>query len=85
MAQAARQAARIGSEELLGGLSVQELGVEQRLQHGRDHHLVVGIESAHDVRDIQGGEQDALAGLGQIEGASRGEGGVQPLARRAPG
>ncbi len=80
----ARRAAS-AAEALFGGFPIQEFGVEQRLQHGRDHHIVVGIERADDFRDIQGGAQYVRAGVGQIEGACRREGGAQPLARRDRG
>jgi len=85
LAQATRQVSRVGAEALFGGFPIQELGVEERLEHGRDHHIVVGIERADDFRDIQGGAQYVRAGVGQIEGACRREGGAQPLARRDRG
>ncbi len=34
---------------------VREFLVEQRLQHGGDHHVVVGIESAHDLGHLERG------------------------------
>jgi hypothetical protein len=53
LAQGARQPQRIGAEALFGGFSIQEFGVEQRVQHGRDNHVVVGIEGPHDLSHIQ--------------------------------
>jgi hypothetical protein len=38
---------------LFGGFPIHEFGIEQRLQQGRDHHVIVGIESAHDLGDVQ--------------------------------
>ncbi len=54
LAQVARQASSLGAEALIGRFSIHEFCIEQRLQHGGDDHVVVGIERAHDLCDIQG-------------------------------
>jgi hypothetical protein len=85
LAQAARQPRGVRAELLVGGGGVQELGIEQRLHHGCDHHIVVGIECAHDLRDIEAGAHQSRGAVRQIERAQCGKGREQPLARRDPG
>ncbi len=65
--QGAREAHRLSAIEFFGAFSLDELAVEQRLNHGGNDHIVVRIENANDLGHTQGGAARCIAFLSQLD------------------
>ena len=77
------RASRIASspKQLPGALAVEQLVIEQRLQHRGDDHVFVGIERAYDFGDLERHAARGLGRGGQVERAHGREARLQSAAR----
>jgi len=53
LTQRARQPRRLLPEAFLGAFPVEVSAIQQRLNHRGDDHIVVGVQTAHDLGHIQ--------------------------------
>ena len=61
-AERARQAHRLRAEAPFGAFTIEVPGIEQRLQHGGQHDVIVGIQGPHDLRHVEGNTAGRFGG-----------------------
>ena len=80
LAKAPGKAQRSSPKRFARALALDVAGIEQRLSHCRDHHVIVRVQRAHDVGHLQSGTAHQFARRRQFDLAQGRDGGVHAAA-----